>query len=140
MQATDTQLDEIFDKVIETGTDYNDVGKYIEEMQNGPTREEREEAERKAREEAEARKKLTHTLFITAVKDQLAAMMVMRTAFGWGSAESRQKLSNLPLEVLHTEDKEQASKLYEQLTNAGVEVGVHTVNGLGEVVKNALRQ
>lgn len=123
MQATDAQMDEIFDKVGATGTDFYEAAKYIKEMQNGPTREERE-----------ARKKLTHTLSITAVKDTMATIMTLRALWGWGSAESRQKLSNLPLEILVTEDTAEATKVYEKLTASAAKVEVKTINGLGEKV------
>ena len=128
MQATDAQMDEIFDKVGATGADFYEVAKYIKEMQNGPTREERE-----------ARKKLTHTLSITAVKDTMATMMTLRALWGWGSAESRQKLSNLPLEVLVTGDTAEATIIYEKLTASGAKVDVTTINGLGENVENGLK-
>ena len=57
MQPTDAQLDEIFDMAANTGATASEVSSYIEEMQNGPTREERLEAERKAKEEAERKAK-----------------------------------------------------------------------------------
>lgn len=134
LQATDAQMDEIFDKVGATEADFYEAAKYIKEMQNGPTREERLEAERRRKAEAAARKKLTHTLSITAVKDTLATMMTLRALWGWGSAESRQKLSNLPLEVLVTEDTAEATKVYEKLAASAAKVDVKTINGLGEKV------
>lgn len=134
IQATDVQMDEIFDMVGATGADFYEVAKYIKEMQNGPTREERLEAERRRKAEEAARKKLTHTLSITAVQDTMATMMTLRALWRWGSAESRQKLSNLPLEILVTEDTAEATKVYEKLTSSGAEVEVKTINGLGEKV------
>ena len=58
MQPTDAQIDEIMDLAISLSADSNEVAQYIEKMQQGPTKEEREakakaEAERKAKEEAE---------------------------------------------------------------------------------------
>lgn len=90
------------------------------------------------KEEESARKKLTHTLSITAVNNPMVAMMAMRAELGWKVAESRQKLANLPVDVLVTEDEEKAKIVYRQLIEAGVEVAVNTVNGLGEVVENGL--
>ena len=58
MQPTDAQIDEIMDLAISLSADSNEVAQYIEKMQQGPTKEEREakakaESERKAKEEAE---------------------------------------------------------------------------------------
>ena len=58
MQPTDAQIDEIMDLAISLSADSNEVAQYIEKMQQGPTKEEREakakaEAERKAKEEVE---------------------------------------------------------------------------------------
>ena len=57
IQPTDAQMDEIFDKAIETGADSQEVSSYMKWMQNGPTREERLEAERRAKEEAERKER-----------------------------------------------------------------------------------
>ena len=62
----------------------------------------------------------------------MVAMMAMRALLGWKVAESRQKLANLPVDVLVTEDEEKAKIVYRQFIEAGVEVAVNTVNGLGE--------
>ena len=57
IQPTDTQIDEIMDLAISLSADSSEVAQYIEKMQQGPTKEERDaiakaEAERKAKEEA----------------------------------------------------------------------------------------
>ena len=57
MQPTDAQIDEIMDLAISLSADSSEVAQYIEKMQQGPTKEERDaiakaEAERKAKEEA----------------------------------------------------------------------------------------
>ena len=57
MQPTDAQIDEIIDLAISLSADSSEVAQYIEKMQQGPTKEERDaiakaEAERKAKEEA----------------------------------------------------------------------------------------
>jgi cation transport ATPase len=76
IQPTDTQIDEIMDLAISLSADSNEVAQYMEEMQQGPTKEERKaiakaederkakeavekkaEAERKAKEEAERKAK-----------------------------------------------------------------------------------
>lgn len=62
IQPTDTQIDEIMDLAISLSADSNEVTQYMEEMQQGPTKEEREaiaraEAERKAKEAAEKKAK-----------------------------------------------------------------------------------
>ena len=54
---TDAQIDEIMDLAISLSADSSEVAQYIEKMQQGPTKEERDaiakaEAERKAKEEA----------------------------------------------------------------------------------------
>lgn len=54
IEATDTQMDEIFDLVGEMGADPQEVAEYIQKMQNGPTR---EEVEAKKKAELEAKKK-----------------------------------------------------------------------------------
>lgn len=102
--------------------------------------EKRAEAEEKKRREAEAlaRKHLTHTLTITAVKDQLAGMMATRIALGWTPSESREKFTKLPIEIMVSDDKAFVVKVYKQLTAAGIEVDVSTINGLGEFVDGAL--
>lgn len=94
------------------------------------------EAEEKKRREAEAlaRKHLTHTLTIIAVKDQLAGMMATRVALGWTPSESREKFSLLPVEIMVSDDTSSATKVYKQLADAGIEVDVCTINGLGEHV------
>lgn len=98
------------------------------------------ETEEKKRREAEAlaRKHLTHTLTITAVKDQLAGMMVTRVALGWTPSESREKFTKLPIDIMVSDDKSLVTKVYKQLTAAGIEVDVSTINGLGEFVDGAL--
>ena len=58
MQPTDAQIDEIIDLAISLSADSSEVAQYIEKMQQGPTKEERDaiakaEAERKAKEAAE---------------------------------------------------------------------------------------
>lgn len=62
IQPTDTQIDEIMDLAISLSADSNEVVQYMEEMQQGPTKEEREaiakaETERKAKEAAEKKAK-----------------------------------------------------------------------------------
>ena len=62
VNPTDSQLDEIMNLAIELSADSNEVAAYIEQMQNGPTKEELEaelkaEAERKAKAEAERKAK-----------------------------------------------------------------------------------
>ena len=62
IQPTDTQIDEIMDLAISLSADSKEVAQYMEEMQQGPTKEEREaiakaEAERKAKEAAEKKAK-----------------------------------------------------------------------------------
>ena len=57
MQPTDAQIDEIIDLAISLSADSSEVAQYIEKMQQGPTKEERDaiakaEASRKAQEEA----------------------------------------------------------------------------------------
>ena len=54
IEATDAQMDEIFDLVGEMGADPQEVAEYIQKMQNGPTR---EEVEAKKKAELEAKKK-----------------------------------------------------------------------------------
>ena len=58
IQPTDAQIDEIMDLAISLSADSSEVAQYMEEMQQGPTKEDREaiakaEAERKAKEAAE---------------------------------------------------------------------------------------
>lgn len=100
------------------------------------------EAERKAHAQAEyeaaARKKVTHTLSITAIQDQLKGMMTARLVLGWGSSDSRQKFAHLPVVAMETEDREQAISTYEKFVEAGMAVTVKSVNGLGEVIHDAL--
>ena len=98
------------------------------------------EAEKRRRkaEEEEARKKLTYTLSVTAVKNPMVAMMALRALLGWKVAESRQKIANLPFDVMVTEDADKVKKVREQFADAGVDMAVKTVNGLGEVVENGL--
>ena len=87
--------------------------------------------------EAEKRiacKKRIHTLTITAVKDPLVAQMALRVILGWATADSRQKLANLPVEALATEDKEKAKKISERLIDSGIDIEINTINGLGEKV------
>lgn len=98
------------------------------------------DAEEKQRRKAEAlaRKHLTHTLTITAAKDQLAGIMATRVALGWTPSESREKFAKLPIEVMVSDDRALAKKVYKQLTDAGVEVDVCTINGLGQIVDATL--
>lgn len=102
----------------------------------------RAEAERKAHAKAEyeaaARKKVTHTLSITGIQDQLKALMTARLALGWGSSDSRQKFAHLPVVAMETEDRDQAISTYEKFVDAGIAVTVKSVNGLGEVIHDAL--
>ena len=61
IRPTDAQLDEIFDKVAKLEADPLEVADYMEKMQNGPTREQREaklKAEREAKLKAEREAKL----------------------------------------------------------------------------------
>lgn len=100
------------------------------------------EAERKAHAQAEyeaaARKKLTHTLSITAIQNQLKGLMAARLALGWGSSDSRQKFAHLPVVALETEDKQKAISIYEKLVEADMAVTVKSVNGLGEIINDGL--
>lgn len=62
IQPTDAQIDEIMDLAISLSADSSEVAQYMEEMQQGPTKEDREaiakaEAERKAKEAAEKKAK-----------------------------------------------------------------------------------
>lgn len=96
------------------------------------------EAAKRRKAEELARKHLTHTLTITAVKDQLAGMMATRVALGWTPSEAREKFAKLPIEVMISDDRTLAKKVYKQLTDVGVEVDVRTINGLGELVDATL--
>ena len=81
-----------------------------------------------------ARMKLTHTLTITAVQDPLVAQMALRIILGWATTDSRQKLANIPVEALVTEDKDKAKKVFKLLSDSGIDIDINTINGLGELV------
>lgn len=93
---------------------------------------------RKEQEEAELRRKVTYTLTITEVKDQMMAMMVARTTLGWGASDSRKKFADLPVVAMVTDDKLTAFTIYEKLKEGRITVEVTGVNGLDEVVEDPL--
>lgn len=89
---------------------------------------------RKEQEEAELRRKVTYTLTITEVKDQMMAMMVARTTLGWGASDSRKKFADLPVVAMVTESKADAMSVYSKLSEGKIIVEVKGVNGLNETV------
>lgn len=90
---------------------------------------------RKEQEEAELRRKVTYTLTITEVKDQMMGMMVARTTLGWGASDSRKKFADLPVEAMVTESKMDAMSVYSKLSEGKIIVEVKGVNGLNETVE-----
>ena len=93
---------------------------------------------RKEQEEAELRRKVTYTLTITEVRDQMMAMMVARTTLGWGASDSRKKFADLPVLALVADDKLTAYTTYDKLTEGRMTIEVTGVNGLDEVVEDPL--
>lgn len=93
---------------------------------------------RREKETAELRRKVTYTLTITGVKDQMLAMMTARTALGWASSESRQKFAALPVKILVTDDKYQAKELYNKCSAASMIIHVDGINALDEVLEDPL--
>ena len=90
---------------------------------------------RKEQEEAELRRKVTYTLTITEVKDQMMAMMVARTTLGWGASDSRKKFADLPVVAMVTESKMDAMSVYSKLSEGKIKVEVKGENGLNETVE-----
>lgn len=107
---------------------------------------EKAEAEAKARAEAEAaerskteheeilRKQIVYHLKITAVNNQMLAMMTARASLGWSSSDSRSHFQQLPFTVTSSENKQEIDNLKEKLTKGGMSVFVQAFNGLGEEV------
>lgn len=93
---------------------------------------------RKEQKKAELRHKITYTLTITEVKDQMLAMMTVRKMFGWATADTREKFANLPLDVLVTDNKSKAESTYEELTKGGLIVSVKGINALKETIDDCL--
>ena len=81
------------------------------------------------------RKQITYTIKITAVSNQLQAMMTARSVFGWGTAEFREQTASLPIKLSSTTNEREAKDLYNKLKTGGFVVQISAVNGLNEIVK-----
>lgn len=95
------------------------------------------EAERKAKAEADARARLdiTYTIIVGEVTNVLSATMTLRALLGWGSADVKAKLVDLPVEILSTKKLEEANESLQKLNNGGLKADMLAVNALGEVVE-----
>ena len=95
------------------------------------------EAEQKriVEQQAKLRKQITYTIKITAVSNQLQAMMTARSVFGWGTAEFREQTASLPIKLSSTTNEREAKDLYNKLKTGGFVVQISAVNGLNEIVK-----
>lgn len=104
----------------------------------------KEEAERKAKAEAErkekalaeakARKDITYTITIGDVTNMLQASMTARVLFNWSTAETKENMANVPLDVLSTKLKSEAMDVLQKLNNGGFVADIFAVNALGEIV------
>ena len=81
----------------------------------------KEAAERKAKAEADARARLdiTYTIIVGEVTNVLSATMTLRALLGWGSADVKAKLVDLPVEILSTKKLEEANESLQKLNNGG---------------------
>ena len=75
-----------------------------------------------------------YRLTITGYANQISAMMVARTIMGWSAAESQEKLAQLPVAVIDSQDLARVEAIAAQFAKGGVNVSVETRNGLGELV------
>lgn len=96
----------------------------------------KEAAERKAKAEADARARLdiTYTIIVGEVTNVLSATMTLRALLGWGSADVKAKLVDLPVEILSTKKLEEANESLQKLNNGGFVADIFAVNALGEIV------
>ena len=93
-----------------------------------------EERKRKDEEEknASARRCVTYSVTITGVTNQMLAMMTLRSTMGWGSGDSRQKLSKIPFVAKQFDSEQLAIEFNEKLSKGGMTSTVTETNGLGE--------
>lgn len=75
-----------------------------------------------------------YRLVVCGYVNQMGAMMAVRQVFGWSSAESREKLSNLPAVLIESEDYARIEVLAKQFAQNNVNVSIETRNGLGELI------
>jgi hypothetical protein len=94
------------------------------------------EADRRAKAEADARARLdiTYTIIVGEVTNVLPATMTLRALLGWGSADVKAKLVDLPVEILSTKKLEEANESLQKLNNGGFVADIFAVNALGEIV------
>ena len=78
-----------------------------------------------------------YRLTITGYANQISAMMVARTIMGWSAADSREKLSRLPLTVIDSQDLARVEAIAAQFAKGGVNVSIETRNGFGELINTA---
>ena len=83
---------------------------------------------------ASARRCVTYSVTITGVTNQMLAMMTLRSTMGWGSGDSRQKLSKIPFVAKQFNSEQLAIAFNEKLSKGGMTSTVTEANGLGEAV------
>ena len=83
---------------------------------------------------ASARRCVTYSVTITGVTNHMLAMMTLRSTMGWGSGDSRQKLSKIPFVAKQFNSEQLAIAFNEKLSKGGMTSTVTEANGLGEAV------
>ena len=119
IQPTDAQIDEIMDMAISLSADSNEVAQYMEEMQNGSTKEEKD---------------ITYSITIADVTNILQASMTARALFNWSTAKTKENIANVPIDVLTTKLRDEAMDVLQKLNNGGFVADIFAVNALGEIV------
>jgi hypothetical protein len=76
--------------------------------------------------------KNTYVLSVTKFESELAAMMMLRAALGWGSARSREKMSDLPCRILRVGQVEDVVKLLKAAQEYGVSIFVDAISCDGQ--------
>ena len=131
-ELTDAQQDEIFNMVSQMGDNLKEVAEYMQNLLYGLTPEE-VKAGKRAKPDSTP---IKYTVTIKWIPNLLVGMMATQNVLGWSSAESRKKLSKLPVEAHVTEYWYRAWNIFKKLSRLSIEAEVTAVNNLGQILDN----
>ena len=114
------------------GWNLKEVAEYMQNLLYGLTPEE-VKAGKRAKPDSTP---IKYTVTIKWIPNLLVGMMATQNVLGWSSAESRKKLSKLPVEAHVTEYWYRAWNIFKKLSRLSIEAEVTAVNNLGQILDN----